>query len=171
MKSAARSSARDVVAAGAIAGLVFAAFEMLASAALMGSHALFMPLRMIGAILLGPTALDPDSSLVAASVAGVALHMVLSVAFAFGFAALAPGGMSTGGLLILGVVFGVSLWVLNFYVIAPLMGWRWFPDQTDPMVQLLAHGVFFGLPVAWYIARSRPALAVVDAEVGARAHL
>jgi hypothetical protein len=42
-----------VVAAGIIGGILFAAFEMLAAATLMGSQASFMPLRMIGAMLLG----------------------------------------------------------------------------------------------------------------------
>lgn len=49
--------------AGVVAGLVFAAFEMLASAFIAGAEAFFMPLRMIGAIALGPEALDPGYSL------------------------------------------------------------------------------------------------------------
>ncbi|RWM80607.1 MAG: hypothetical protein EOR83_25535, partial [Mesorhizobium sp.] len=44
--------------AGIVAGIVFAAFEMAASAFMMGAEASFMPLRMIGAIALGPEALD-----------------------------------------------------------------------------------------------------------------
>jgi hypothetical protein len=40
---------------GIIAGIVFALFEMIAAALMMGADAFVMPLRMIGAIALGPT--------------------------------------------------------------------------------------------------------------------
>lgn len=35
--------------------------------------------------------------------------------------------------------------------IAPVAGWTWFPEQTNPVVQLLAHAFFFGAPVGWYV--------------------
>jgi hypothetical protein len=62
---------------GAVAGTAFAMFEMVAAAVLNGSDAFFMPLRMIGAIALGTSALDPASSLLTAGAAGLVVHMVL----------------------------------------------------------------------------------------------
>ena len=32
----------------------------------------------------------------------------------------------------------------HFYVIAPLFGWTWFPNDTNPIVQFVAHAFFFG---------------------------
>lgn len=37
---------------------------------------------------------------------------------------------------------GLSLLVVNFYVFAPIFGWNWFPQATNPIVQVIAHNVF-----------------------------
>jgi hypothetical protein len=53
---------------------------------------------------------------------------------------------------------GFALWIVNFYVIAPIAGWNWFPDGTDPLVQFVAHTFFFGSALGIYLdrfARSR----------------
>jgi hypothetical protein len=123
-----------------------------------------MPLRMIGAIVLGAEALDPGYSLVTAAMTGVVVHMILSIVFAGIFAALAPVIMAgfpatTGTLTVVGLFFGVALWLVNFYAIAPLAGWSWFPERSDPMVQFLAHTIFFGGPVGWMFSRAMPRFA------------
>jgi uncharacterized membrane protein YagU involved in acid resistance len=141
--------------AGVIAGLVFAAFEMMAAAVMMGPEAAFMPLRMIGAMVLGAAALDPSYSLLTAAMAGVVVHMALSVVFALIFAFVMPWSASPTVLMISGVAFGIGLWLVNFYAIAPLMGWHWFADDANPLVQFLAHAAFFGLPVGWYLGNAR----------------
>ena len=127
---------------------MFAAFEMMATAVLMGPQAVFMPLRMIGAMVLGAEALDPGYSLITAAVAGVIVHMVLSIAFALMLAAVTPAAITPGTLALIGIAFGIGLWLVNFYVIAPFAGWTWFPERTNPIVQFLAHAFLFGLPVA-----------------------
>jgi hypothetical protein len=151
----------STVATGVTAGLIFAVFEMLASALLMGFEAAVMPLRMIGAMVLGPEALDPGYSLGVAATAGVIVHLTLSIVFASIFAAIVspmaaravPAGAGT--LALAGVAFGIVLWLVNFYLVAPLAGWTWFPERTNPVVQFLAHAFFFGLPVGWMLGRSR----------------
>src|SRR5688500_2876938 len=75
--------------AGIVAGIVFAAYEMLASALMMGGDAFFMPLRMIGAIILGPEALDPGYSLIGAGLAGLLVHVILAVIYGVIFGELA----------------------------------------------------------------------------------
>jgi uncharacterized membrane protein YagU involved in acid resistance len=150
-----RFGAGPAVVAGIIAGLIFAAFEVIVAAVMMGPEALFMPLRMIGAIVLGSAALDPGYSLLTAAAAGVVVHMVLSIAFALLFAFVAPASASTTALIAIGAAFGTGLWLVNFYLIAPMMGWSWFPEQTNPVIQFLAHAVFFGAPVGWYLGSTR----------------
>ena len=152
---ATRFGVGSAVLAGIVGGLVFAIFEMLATAALMGFDSLFMPLRMIGAMVLGMEALDPSYPLLTAAIAGVIVHMVLSIAFAIVFAAVSPSTAATGTLVLLGIGFGIGLWLVNFYAIAPVAGWTWFPEQTNPVVQFLAHAVFFGVPVGWYVGSAR----------------
>ncbi|MBI4493405.1 MAG: hypothetical protein HY690_11510 [Chloroflexi bacterium] len=140
---------------GIIAGIVFAMFEMVVAAAMMGADAFFMPLRMIGAIVLGPQALDPSYSLATAAVVGAATHMMLSAVFGviLGVLVAAIPGMagSTVRLIALASAFGLLLWLVNFYVIAPVAGWVWFPNATNPVVQLVAHTFFFGTVLGIYL--------------------
>lgn len=140
---------------GVIAGLVFAMFEMVMAAILNGAGAFFMPLRMIGAMLLGQQALQPDYSLVAAALAGVGVHMTLSMMFGLGVAAAAryvPAlAASTTALLAWTSLAGLGLWIVNFYIIAPIAGWNWFPDNTNPAVQFVAHTFFYGTVLGVYL--------------------
>jgi uncharacterized membrane protein YoaK (UPF0700 family) len=94
---------------------------------------------------------------VTAAIAGVIVHMVLSIAFAVVLAAVSPSTATTGTLVLLGIGFGIALWLVNFYAIAPIAGWTWFQEQTNPVVQFLAHhAFFFGAPVGWYVGSARP---------------
>ena len=152
-----------IVATGIVAGIVFAAFEMFAAALLMGPDAVLMPLRMIGAMVLGAEALEPTYPILDAAMAGVIVHLLLSIVFTGVFAAiagpmLAASGLSTtrGMLALAGIVFGIALWLVNFYLIAPAAGWTWFPERTDPVVQFLAHAFFFGCAAGWMLSRGRP---------------
>jgi len=127
-----RVDLRDVAYTGAAAGLLFIGFEMVATASLTGPATALIPLRMIGTIVLGRAALDPNYSIVVAGLTGLAVHLLLSIAFAALFAEIvtrierATEGelMATNGQLVLaGTMFGTALWLVNFYVIAPLAGW------------------------------------------------
>lgn len=72
---------RHGVIGGIIGGIVFAMFEMIMALVLDGSNAFFMPLRMIGGIGLGQQALNPNTSLLTAGGAGLAIHMILSMMY------------------------------------------------------------------------------------------
>jgi hypothetical protein len=145
------------VIGGIIAGIVFAMFEMVMAALLMGSAAFFMPLRMIGAIVLGQPALDPGYPLLNAAIVGMIVHMVLSIIFGAIFAAITatvPALRQSGMvLLVVASVFGLALWIINFYVLASLFGWNWFPTQTNPIVQFIAHTFFYGTVLGLYLSR------------------
>lgn len=139
---------------GVIAGLIFPMFEM-AMAAVQGQNPLG-PLRMIGGIALGEQALDPNFSILVAGAAAMVVHMMLSVVYGLAFgaaAALVPAIVSSiaAGALA-GAALGTALWVVNFYLVAPIFGWTWFPQMTDPLVQFIAHAGFFGVPLGAYVA-------------------
>jgi uncharacterized membrane protein YagU involved in acid resistance len=102
---------------GFIAGIVFAMFEMIVAALLMGSDAFWMPMRMIGAIVLGEQALLPTYALATAAIVGLVVHMMLSIIFGLvfgGIVALVPAlAQSAGTLIVAASVYGrrpVSLW-------------------------------------------------------------
>ncbi len=144
---------------GLLAGLLFALFEMIMATVQMGGEAFFMPLRMIGGIALGSQALEPSStSLLEAGGAGIAVHMLLSVIFGASVAAVAalvaPIRSSTVALVAWTSLAGLTLWLVNFYVIAPIGGWRWFPDGTDPAIQFIAHTFVFGSLLGLYLDRT-----------------
>ncbi len=142
---------------GMIAGIAFAMFEMIMAALLNGSDAFFMPLRMIGAIGLGATALDPASSLLSAGVAGLVIHMVLSMMYGVmvaGVLALVPSlSRSAASILVVSSVAGFALWIMNFFVLAGVFGWTWFPDSQNIAVQFVAHTFMFGTVLGLFLNR------------------
>ncbi len=138
--------------AGIVAGVVFAAFEMIVSAIMMGAEAFFMPLRMIGAIALGSAALEPNYSLAAAGFAGLLVHMALSVVYGIIFAAaMSQWRRGDGFTVLLATLYGIALWLVNFYVIAPI-AFPWFLE-ANPVVQFIAHAFFFGTVLGLVVTR------------------
>jgi hypothetical protein len=133
---------------GAVAGMAFALFEMLAAALLNGPDAFFMPLRMIGGIALGMSALDPSTPLAAAGAIGLVLHMALSMMYGTvvaGLIAASPSiARSASSVLAVASAAGFGLWVINFFVLARVFGWAWFPDGQNVAVQAIAHTMMFG---------------------------
>ncbi len=129
------------------------------AALLNGPAAFFMPLRMIGAIALGEQALQPGYALLTAAIVGLLVHMMLSVVFGIVFALLVatvPALASPSMLLLVAAsAYGLVLWLVNFYAIAPAAGWRWFPTKTNPVVQFIAHTFFFGTALGLYLDRVR----------------
>lgn len=141
--------------AGLISGVIFLAFEML-TAGILGASA-FGPPRMMGATVLGQGALPPQPTLGLSTVLPVALlvHFALSGAFGITFGGIAGSlGVlrnSRGLIIAAATVFGFGLWIVNFYVMAPILGWDWFA-MANPVVQFIAHTFFFGLPVGLLLA-------------------
>lgn len=146
--ASAAATLRAGLVGGAIAGVVFAMFEMMAAALLNGPDAFFMPLRMIGGIGLGMSAMDPSTSLLTAGAAGLVIHMAISMMYGAAVALVAnaiPALRRTAGALVaFASVAGFALWVVNFLVLARAFGWSWFPDGQNVAVQVMAHTVMFG---------------------------
>jgi hypothetical protein len=143
------------IAGGIVAGIVMLIFEML-STAFMGMSP-FMPPRMMAGIVVGPTAMEDSFSLVAALAVSLTLHMVLSAAYGMFFAVLvrAQGqGLPGWAMWLEASLFGLGLWLLNFYVFAPTFGWKWFPEGANPVQQFLAHTFAFGTVLGIYIERA-----------------
>lgn len=140
--------------AGFGAGLVFLVFQT-GLAAWAGSD-LLAPLRMAGAILLGPAALGSGFGPGISEAVGAGVHVVLSILYGGILGGLASGARNRFGVFGLGMMFGFVLWVLNLHFFAPL----WFPwfTVTDGVVQLAGHvlvfGAFLGLFLAAGIRRS-----------------
>lgn len=159
-----RMEFRDVRYIGVTAGLIFAGFEAISMAFVAGPGGAAMPLRMTSAIVLGPSALDPQYSLALAAVIGLALHLLLSIYAAGLFAIIvariadATEGelMTTSGELALaGFAFGTALWLVGFYVVAPIASWTWFVRDVHHIIAFLGYAFFFGCPLGWMYGRVR----------------
>ncbi len=153
-----------ITVSGLVAGIIMAAFDIVATAAVIGVGAATTPLRMIAAILLGRAALRPDYSLALVVPAALVLHLALSVLFTGIFAVVIDAVSAAtrrelvstpGSITLAGVLFGIVLWLINFFVIAPAAGWTWFSEGDHQVIQLAAHTVFFGAPMGWMFWRLR----------------
>lgn len=132
------------ILAGVVAGIAMAVFEMIAAAA-MGMSAL-APLRMIAGIVLGSSALGPEIDVGLTVLVGVLVHLALSALygaiFGAGVASFAQLRRSKPAILTAGAVFGLVLWLVNFYLFAPAL-FPWF-TEANALVQFVAHTFFFG---------------------------
>lgn len=113
---------------------------------------------MIGGIGLGQEAMDPGTSLLTAGGAGLVIHMLLSMVYGVVIVAalsLVPRlSASRTAVLLSTSAAGFLLWVVNFYGVAPIFGWAWFPNDTNPVVQIVAHTVFFGTVLGLVLDRT-----------------
>jgi hypothetical protein len=144
---------RQGLRGGLLAGLGFAVVELLVMDVRVGPDGVARLLRRIAAMWIGPEALDPGYSFAAVAVVGTVMHFGLSAIFGLVFtwiteAILPVLARSRGMLLLAATAYGLLLWPLNVYVIAPFVGWDWFARETEPAVQAAAHlcyGALLGL--------------------------
>jgi uncharacterized membrane protein YagU involved in acid resistance len=139
---------------GIIGGIAMMMVEMII-AALMGMDA-FMPPRMIAGIVLGPSAMQPATPLMTALGVTMVVHLMLSIIYGLIFAWLVSriaGVRSTAAVIVSASFYGLLLWLINFYVIAPPAGWVWFPTMANPVQQFIAHVFGFGTVLGIYLDR------------------
>lgn len=141
---------------GIIAGIVFAMAEMIGAAFIAGNP-FIMPLKAIASVPLGTP--PPEIPTGTAIPVGIIFHMLMSMIFGVIFALLvvyiAALRSSPTILVIAATVFGLILWVVNFYILAPLIGRPWF-TQTPPVQQFVYHTFFFGTVLGLYLAWAWP---------------
>lgn len=133
---------------GLLAGAVFILFEMVAAMMINQPPGAAGPLRLIAAIVLGKEALPPGSQVGTgtALATGFIVHFILSAIFGAVFGAIVAlvGTLRTNRWLLIGAAtfYGLVLWIGNFYVVGNIL-FPWF-TQTNPFLQFIAHGFFFG---------------------------
>jgi uncharacterized membrane protein YagU involved in acid resistance len=104
-----------------------------------------MPLHMIASIVQG----GKEAVMAGQTSAGigVAVHIVMSMAFGIVFALVTPMLRTNGTAALVGTVYGALLYVVNFLLLSPLL----FPvlqDANQPF-ELFAH-VVFGTVLAFF---------------------
>jgi hypothetical protein len=153
MESGTRRSIGEGIAAGLIAGVIFAVVEI-AGAVMMGNPAL-MPVRMFASVVLGQGAMEGPlgTPLVVGTIAHLGLSAVFGIIYGL-FSGRLSGATKTsfGRQAGIGILFGLALWFVNFQIIARVL-YPWFLGAPQ-FVQAVMHGLAFGLPLALIYAAS-----------------
>jgi hypothetical protein len=141
--------------AGVLAGLVFALFQVIMSAAGLG-----MPLSELIVMVEGVTFGSGSGSISAPAIAAPEIaiagltHLVLSAIYGAVFGAVASKvhALRNDKKALIGAatVFGLLIWIVNFFVIAPV-AFPWFA-QTNGVVQFFAHTLFYGTVLGLLLA-------------------
>jgi hypothetical protein len=132
--------------ASVIAGLVFAVLEVVMVPLFQGKS-LWAPLHMIGAIALGPSAMaSPDTFDLGVVSTAVVVHMILAVIYGVILAYIITK-MDVGMAVIVGGVYGLALYFINFYGFTRLF--PWFADARD-WISIFTHIVQSGLMAYLY---------------------
>ena len=142
---------RAALWASVVAAFVFATLYIGLGWALHGISP-WVPLRMMGAIVLGPAALSPPDTFDAQIVVvAILLHIVLSIAYGTFLALVMPTGGTALGIL-LGGFYGLALYYINFYGFNAFS--PWFVDQRD-WLSIVSHCVFGAVLAYAYTAIKR----------------
>ena len=136
--------------AGLVAGAVFVMMEMVLVATI-GGGAMWGPPRMMGAIVLGEGVLPPPATFDAAVVAvGMMVHFLLSAVLGAVFVALAGKRVDSAAFkLLLGGLFGLVVYVVNFYGMTALF--PWFAMARNGIT--IASHIVFGVVIAALLLR------------------
>lgn len=143
---------------GIVAGLAFLFVWMALSPIAGGS--VWLPYQMIGAIVLGPEALPPPGGFEFITVAAaLVVHFVLSIVYA-SILGLFIRGRSMTACLGVGALFGVLLYLINFYVFTGVFPWFALVRNWAALVTHIAFGAVAGVGYAWIAGRVGPREAV-----------
>jgi hypothetical protein len=149
---------KNGIIGGIIAGIVFAAAEMVAAWVTMGKPA--APLHMIAGIPLqrDPMTIDDGTAVVVGMVAHMVYSMVVGVIVAFIVGWVPTLRNLPAATVIFTTMLGLLAWPLNFYVVAPLINAPWFAAVTNPsdQIQQAAWHALFGAVLGVYLASRLP---------------
>lgn len=145
--------------AGVIAGVVFMMLEMVHGLDVHGPEPVAPP-HMIAAMVLGKDVLPPPQAWApfdtTVMMVAMVVHFALSIVYGLAGAWLVHRFDWTGALMI-GAAFGLAIYVVNFYFIAPA-AFPWFTMARNG-VSVFAHvmfGAVLGLAYVWLRNRRAP---------------
>lgn len=136
-------SVKAAVWAGVVAGLVFVIVEMLLVATV-GGGSPWGPPRMMAAIGMGTDVLPPPPTFDFGIVmVGMIIHFLLSIVLGLIFGwVVAKGRLGMGAAIVAGLVFGLVVYLVNFYLMTGLF--PWFANARN-WITVFAHLVFGGV--------------------------
>lgn len=84
---------------------------------------------------------------------GLVMHFLISIAWGVAYAALCQrlGTRVLDRPIVAGSIFGIVVWIVMQAALVPVHLWQPPTSALALLVSLLAHTLFFGIPIAWYV--------------------
>lgn len=143
-----RSKTSSVIWSGIIAGLAFMMLEMMMVPAFLGDSA-WAPPRMIAAIIMGRDVLPPPATFnFGILMAAMVVHFPLSIFYTF-VLSLFISNRSTAAAITIGGIFGLALYLVNFYGFTAIFPWF---EMARNWVSIFAH-IMFGIIAGYSFSR------------------
>lgn len=147
--------------AGLLAGLALGLVEIVASSLLRDDP--LLPFDFAAGLLVGPEALTPAFPAAASVALGTVIHLLLSIVIGVVFIALLALTFQLSArpalVLLYGVLFGVTVWEVNFLALLPLITPE-LAGRLDLATQLwngiVSYCLVYGPVLAAYVVRVRP---------------
>jgi len=134
-----RTDWRAAVWAGVIAGIVFLMAEMLMVMIFMGQSP-WGPPRMMAAMVMGKGVLPPPGTFdMGIVMTAMMIHFPLSIVYGL-VAGWIVHRLASTSVLVIGGLFGLAIYFINFYIIAPAV-FPWF-TMAQNWVSLVAHLIY-----------------------------
>lgn len=135
--------------AGVVAGVVFMMLEMLMVWMFMGESP-WGPPRMMAAMVMGKGVLQPPATFDSViMMVAMVIHLMLSVILGLVLGWIVHR-MDSGAALLTGAAFGLAVYAIDFYLIAPIL-FPWFTMARN-WIGIVTHVVFGLVIAAVYIA-------------------
>lgn len=139
----------DGVWAGLIAGVVFMMMEMLLVWMIKGDSP-WGPPRMIAAMIMGEEVLPPPATFSFGIVmVAMMIHFMLSIVYGL-LGAWMVHRFDVGLALLIGAVFGLAIYIVNFHMVVPFM-FPWFV-MARGAISIVSHIAFGMVLTGAYIA-------------------
>jgi hypothetical protein len=141
------------VLAGLVAAVAYLAAQTVFAATIHGGSGL-EPLHRIGAVLLGDDVLPPPAPEFSATIAGIALLIHFGLAMVYGrMVDTIVRGRELLPAMLRGGLFGLVLYAVNYWVIAPV-AFPWFAEGRGATT-VLDHVLFGVVAAAAYVVLRR----------------
>lgn len=139
------------VIGGVVAGIIFAIAEMIGGSVIDGAP-FFMPLKAFASIPIGKE--PPKIAWATAVPVGVISHLALSIIYGVIFALIVVYlpmlRVSPVMIVIAASIYGLLLWLINFFVLAGAISRPWF-KMAPKGEQFVYHTFFYGTVLGLYL--------------------
>jgi hypothetical protein len=152
MQATADRARANVWAAGIVAGVIGGA--LIDTFLVVANHATYVQIwQFVASAIVGGVAFSSPTF----ALLGFAMHFAISIVWAsiYAWAAFGPMPALARAPVVSGLLYGVVVMIgMTLLLIVKHVGPSGAPDAGTLLKSLIAHTVFFGLPVALYVARA-----------------